>query len=97
MPHPTIARQRPHITRAKDVANQTMSLMHVEILLVGRANARSVLAAMLQQKQAVINRLIHGRARHDPDNSAHNSFPEYREGKNEGRLVGQPGRERRWQ
>ncbi|MNT34700.1 hypothetical protein D3C72_1706940 [compost metagenome] len=52
------AGQAAHIAGAEDIAHQAVGLVHVESTAVGGGDAGSILSAMLQQQQAVVNQLV---------------------------------------
>ena len=66
-----IAVQLAHVSRAKHITDVARALPHVEHLALGRGDAGSVLAAMLQQQQRVVEELIDRRMRNAADDSAH--------------------------
>ncbi|MNN67152.1 hypothetical protein D3C81_1827720 [compost metagenome] len=52
------ARQAAHVAGTENVAHQAVGLVHVESTAVGGGDAGSILSAMLQQQQAVVNQLV---------------------------------------
>ena len=58
MRNPAAPWQSPHIPSAKDIANLPTALVHREGLAVRGGDAGGILAAMLQQEQSVIEKLI---------------------------------------
>src|SRR3546814_10780404 len=58
-----IARQRAHVAGAKHVAHQPMGLVHIKKLIERSSDARSILATMLQQQQAIVDQLVYGTGR----------------------------------
>jgi hypothetical protein len=69
------AGQRAHVAGAEHVAHQAVRLEHVEVIAVRGGDARRVLAAMLQEQQAVIEQLVDRPASDDSDDSTHGDFP----------------------
>jgi hypothetical protein len=53
-----VAGQRTHVAGAKHIAHHALGLVHEELALLLRHDAGSILAAMLQQQQGVIDQLI---------------------------------------
>ena len=68
---PAVARQRAHVARAENVTHHALGLVHEELALLLRHNAGGVLAAVLQQKQRVIDKLINRCAADNADDSTH--------------------------
>ena len=66
-----IARQRPHVASTKHVAHHALGLVHEKLAPLLRDDARRILAAMLQQQQAVIDQLIDRGFADNADYSAH--------------------------
>ena len=65
------AHQVAHVARAEHVLHEARALVHVEDRALARHDARGVLAAVLQQEQAVVQQLVDGRMRNDADDAAH--------------------------
>ena len=51
--------QTAHIASSKDISNQAVGLMHRERVAMHRGNAGSILSAMLQEQQGIIEKLIY--------------------------------------
>src|SRR5205085_1505727 len=51
--------KRAHVARAEHVAHQAGALVHVEGLVLGGDDAGRILAAVLQQQQAIVEQLVH--------------------------------------
>jgi hypothetical protein len=66
-----MTRQRAHVARPKYVAHHAGAFLHVEGLVLAGDDARRVLAAVLQEQQAVIEQLVNGRASDNAQNAAH--------------------------
>jgi hypothetical protein len=66
-----VAREVAHVARAEHVAHVARPLEHVEDGPFTRDDAGCVLAAVLQQQQAVVEQLVDRRVRHDADDPAH--------------------------
>jgi hypothetical protein len=58
MRDPAAPGQSAHIPSAKDIANLPAALVHREGLAIRGSDAGGILAAMLQQQQSVIEKLI---------------------------------------
>ncbi len=69
------ARQRQHVTRAEDVADQPRGLARAQHATVVDRDSRGVLATVLQHGERVIDRLIDRRVTHDSNDSAHRNCP----------------------
>ena len=65
--------QRAHVARAERLAHLPARLRHVEDGAVGGGDAGRVLAAVLQQEQAVVDLLVDGLGGDDADDAAHAS------------------------
>jgi len=65
------ALQPHHVARMEDVADQAESLAHEQAAAAAGHDARGVLAAMLQQRQTVIEHLVDGPVADNADDSAH--------------------------
>ena len=68
-----IAGELAHVPSAENVAHVARSLVHVKHGAFARDDAGRVLAAMLQQEQAVVQKLIDRRMGYGADDSAHGS------------------------
>jgi hypothetical protein len=71
---PHVAHEVAHVAGAEDVAHEPAALVHVEAVPVGRDDARGVLAAMLQHRHPVIEKLVDGAAGDDANDSAHRGY-----------------------
>src|SRR5207253_11230855 len=70
------AGQASHIAGAEHIAHEAVGLVHVESTAVRGCDACSILTAVLQQQQAVVNQLVDGRGGHHTDDTAHARLPE---------------------
>ena len=61
LPQAAVAGQGPHVAGAKHVFDHALGLVHKKLALLLGHDAGCILAAMLQQQQTVVNRLIHRR------------------------------------
>ena len=68
-----VAEQRAHVARAERLAHLPARLRHVEHGAVGGRDAGRVLAAVLQEEQAVVDLLVDGLGGDDADDAAHAS------------------------
>ena len=66
-----VARQRPHIAGAEHIAHHAARLVHVELGPRSGDDARRILPTVLQQKQRIVEKLVHGLLRDDADDAAH--------------------------
>src|SRR5690606_3790483 len=66
-----ITRQGTHITRAEDIANKTISLVHGECMTAVGGDASGILTAVLQQQQCIVDELINRVVGNDADNATH--------------------------
>ncbi len=73
---PDVAAELEHVPLQEHVADEAVALAHAEPARVVGHDARGVLAAMLQHRERVVDRLIHGLLPDDADESAHGSLPE---------------------
>ena len=71
--HAHIALQVAHVTGAEYVAHQAGAFVHVEGPTFRCDDAGRILAAMLQQLQAVIQQLVNRCLRYYAENTAHKS------------------------
>ena len=69
------AGQRAHVAGAEHVAHHAPGLVHEELALLLRDDARGVLPAMLQQQQGVVNQLVDGCVADNADDAAHGDDP----------------------
>ena len=69
-----IADEVSHITCAKDVAHESLGLKKRKAVPLHRADAGSILPAMLQQKKRIIDLLIDRTVCEDSDNAAHSGL-----------------------
>ena len=67
------AEQGAHVARAVRLTHLAFGLVHVDDAAVGGRDAGRVLAAMLQQRKAVIDLLVDWARRDDADNAAHSA------------------------
>ena len=72
---PALPDELAHVARAEHVAHVALSLVHVEHVAFARDDAGRVLAAMLQEHQAVVEQLVDRRLRDGADESAHGWEP----------------------
>ncbi len=70
-----VALQFEHVMLLKDVAHQAASLAYAQLAVTVSGDTRGVLAAMLQDRQTVIDSLIDRTRTDDADNSAHAQPP----------------------
>ena len=82
-----VAGQRAHIAGAKHVFDHALGLVHKELALLLGDDARSILAAVLQEQQGVINELVHRCVADNADDSTH-GFWSTRSGKKFRKSVG---------
>jgi hypothetical protein len=75
LPQAATPGQRAHVARAEDVAHHALGLVHEELAIQLRDDARSVLAPVLQQQQGVVDQLIDRRVADNADDSTHSSIP----------------------
>src|SRR5690606_6597837 len=75
LPQSTVAHQAAHIACPEDVAHQSVRLVHAKEQVVFGCDPGSVLAAMLQKQQTVVNDLINGIAASYPNDSTHFQLP----------------------
>ena len=75
MPHPNIAGKAFHVPLAKHVAHQTVTFAYAQALVAAGHNARGVLAAVLQNRQRVVNSLVHRPLRNYSNDTTHTSLP----------------------
>jgi hypothetical protein len=68
-----VAGQSEHMTLAKHIANQPVALALLQTVVTPGYDAGSILTAVLQDSECIVNRLIHGLATNDSDDTAHNS------------------------
>ena len=66
-----VAGEVAHVPRAEHVLHEPGSLEHVEHRTFAGRDAGRVLAAVLQQQQAVVEQLVDRRVRDDADDAAH--------------------------
>ena len=66
-----VAGEAAHIAGTENVAHQTFVLVHVECASVGSDDTGSILPAMLQHRQAVIQELIDRTFGNDSNDTAH--------------------------
>ncbi len=71
VPEPDVAAELEHVPLLEHVAHEAVALAHAEAARVVRHDARRVLAAMLQHRERVVERLIHRVLPDDADESAH--------------------------
>ena len=69
------AAQVQHVTLGEDVTHQAVVLAQIETVPVTGHDARGILPAMLQDGQAVVQRLIDGFVRYDSDDPTHVTLP----------------------
>jgi hypothetical protein len=63
--------ERAHVARAEHVAHHARSLVRMEVGAVRGDDARRILAAMLEDQQPVVQKLIDGVGRDYTEDSAH--------------------------
>ncbi len=68
-----ISRQAKHMPGAKDIPHQTIALALLQTVRAPGHDAGRILAAMLENGERIVNRLIDGTLRNDTDNAAHQS------------------------
>ena len=66
-----VALQPQHVALLEDIAHQAVLLAHEQLAVVAGHDARGILAAVLQDRQRVIDLLIDWRVPDDADDSAH--------------------------
>jgi len=66
-----IAAQRFHMALLKDVAHKPVVLTQMDTLVVAGENASGILTAMLQNKQTLIQGLVHRAFGNNADDAAH--------------------------
>src|SRR3569833_2451494 len=66
-----IAQQRAHISSAEHIAHQAVGFVHAECLTIAGCNARSIMTAMLQQKQRIVKQLVDRTMGNDADYATH--------------------------
>ncbi len=67
----TGATQIAHVAGAKDIAHQARAFVHVEHVVLDRANAGSILTAMLEHLQSVVEQLVDWRPGDHTEDSTH--------------------------
>ena len=65
------AGQGTHVARPEYIAYQTRAFVHVEGIAFSGCDTGSILSAMLQYHQPVIEQLVYRRGCNDPENPAH--------------------------
>ncbi len=66
-----VTRQTQHMAGMKHIAHQTVVLAQVQTAVFTGHDARRILAAVLQYRQAVIQSLIHRVLSHNANDSTH--------------------------
>ena len=67
------AHEVAHVAGTEHVLHESRSLVHVENRTLAGDDARGVLAAVLQQQEAVVEQLVDRRMRDDADDATHES------------------------
>ena len=75
MPDAGVAGELAHVAGTEDVAYVTRRLVHVKHRTLAGHDAGSLLTAVLQQQQAVIQELVNRRMRNSADDSTHSFYP----------------------
>ncbi len=69
-----VALQTQHMLLLKDVTHEPIALVNMEPAILLGNDPGGVLAAVLQHRQRVVDRLVDGLVSNDTDNSTHDLF-----------------------
>ena len=64
-----------HVLLLEDISDQAIAFAQVQFMAIAGNHARSVLSAMLQNSQSVVNLLIYRTTGDDADDATHNLCP----------------------